>query len=79
MDFPCRDCIHFDQQHKNVNGAPVPVWFGHCARRSLYPAQELEGQVFPVGVRRAKHGELAKMVIVEPDEVRASCGEGVHK
>jgi len=79
MDFPCRDCVYFDQQHKLVRGAPTPVWFGHCAKRSVYPHKELEGQVFPVGVKRSKHGELASMKIVRPDEVQHGCSDGVRK
>lgn len=79
MDFPCKNCVFFDQQHKNVNGAPQPVWFGHCAKLSVYPTNELEGQVFPIGVKRAARGELGKMVIVEPDVRRENCNEGVRK
>jgi hypothetical protein len=79
MDFPCKECVHFDQQHKNVNGVQQPAWYGHCARLSVYPHQELEGQTFPPGARRAERGQLGKMVIVEPDVRKPNCNEGVHK
>ena len=79
MDFPCGKCVFFDQQHKNVKGVPQPVWFGHCAKLSVYPAQQLEGQLFPIGVKRAEEGSLGKMVIARPEEVKRGCSDGVRK
>lgn len=79
MDFPCKNCVHYDQQHKNVKGARVDNWFGHCAAQSVYPNQQLEGQLFPIGVKRADKGSLGKMVIVQPEEVVKGCTSGVRK
>lgn len=77
MEFPCKDCVHFDQQAKIVQGERKPKWFGHCKVKSVYPAEAEEGQLIPLGVKKASPGELAAMVIVRPEEVRRDCADGV--
>lgn len=80
MNFPCKDCIYFDQQQKNgATGLPVNKWFGFCTKKSVYQAQELEGQVFPEGVTRADGARKVNLVVVQPNGVESNCHEGVHK
>lgn len=80
MDFPCGSCVYYDQQFKNDGkGVPVPKWFGHCAKLSVYQAREQEGQVFPEGVTREGDGRKVNLVIVQPNEVKKHCHEGVKK
>lgn len=46
---------------------------GWCIPRSIYPATEGPGQIFPPGVKRAEAGELAKPFIVRDKQVVESC------
>lgn len=70
---PCKDCANY---------APIKVGDGKkqarrgwCSVKSVYPAQEQPGQIFPPGVRRAQPGELAKPVIVVGNEVQSHCDQ----
>lgn len=69
----CKDCAHFDPQHKYVNGKKVALWYGICAKQSLYPDKERDGQIFPEDAQRVDHGELAKPTIVTSDGVQHRC------
>lgn len=80
MDFPCGQCIYFDQQKKNNGkGIPVDKWFGFCTKTSVYQAQEQEGQVFPDGVTRADENHRVNLVVVQPQEKKPFCHEGVRR
>lgn len=80
MNFPCGQCVYFDQQKKNnAKGIPVDKWFGFCAKASVYQEREQEGQVFPEGVTRANDERKVKLVVVQPGETRSSCHEGVRR
>ena len=80
MDFPCGECVYFDQQMKNNGlGVPVPKWFGFCAKASVYQAQEQDGQVFPEGVTRADESKGVRLVVVQPTERRHGCAQGVKR
>lgn len=68
---PCGECFHFDQLL--IGDGTKKARHGWCAVRSVYPAEEHEGQLFPLGVKRVKHGELAKPVIVAKDETVSHC------
>ena len=70
---PCNTCENYavisigDGQKKAARG-----W---CVPKSVYPAQEQPGQVFPPGVKRAPVGELAKPHIVVGVEIVPHCVE----
>lgn len=75
----CSSCVHFDEQYKFVNGRRVPLWYGLCAKRTVYPAKEQDGQVFPEGVKRAEEGQLAQPAIVQPGAVIPGCLDAMQK
>jgi hypothetical protein len=78
--LPCKQCVHFDQKYKgSPDGIPRPAWYGWCAVRSVYPHQELEGQVFPSEVKRAAHGQVPKPFVVKADGVVGFCLQGMKK
>lgn len=76
----CKDCTFFDEQYKVVRGKKIPLWYGWCAKKSVYPAKEEEGQVFhPEASKAESHTELAKPYIVVRDGVEQGCVEGIRK
>lgn len=80
MNFPCGECVYFDQQKKNNGqGIPVDKWFGFCAKASVYQSQEQEGQVFHEHAVRATPDKKVNLVVVQPNEVRKNCHEGVKR
>lgn len=48
---------------------------GWCAKRSLYPAQEGPGQIFPTGVKRVERGKLAEPYIVKHQTLVVGCAD----
>lgn len=71
----CGACRHYDQKFRMANGKLIPLAYGWCARKSVYPQ---EGQA-PEGAQRAASGEMAKPVIVKTLEVVSSCIYAVKK
>ena len=70
----CGECIYFDQKHKgDPSGVPKPLWFGWCAKLSVYPTVDQEGQTSPPDVRRAEAGKPAQPVIVRSDQLIRRC------
>ena len=67
----CGDCRHYDQ----LTGARnKKMDYGWCASRSVYPAKEGPGQVFPDGVKRVDDPiKPAKPLIVYATTVDAGC------
>ena len=61
-DKPCNTCKNYDPI--TVRDGKDAGNHGRCAAKSVYPAVEQQGQVFPPGVKRAAPGELAKPEIV---------------
>jgi hypothetical protein len=70
-DKPCRSCSHYDRIV--VGDGTKETRHGWCAVRSIYPAQEGPGQVFPLGVKRAAPGVLASPFVVVGAETVTSC------
>lgn len=68
---PCGTCKNFDPIIRGKDATRQ----GRCAVKSVYPAVQQPGQIFPVGALRAAPGQLAKPVIVAKDEVVAACEE----
>lgn len=67
----CGKCKNFDQLVGPRNKAQP---FGWCAARSVYPAKEGPGQVFPAGVKRVDDPmKPAKPLIIYQDTVDAGC------
>lgn len=68
---PCGKCKNFDPVLGPRNKANA---FGWCAARSVYPAKEGPGQVFPPNVKRVDDpAKPAKPLIVYEDKVEAGC------
>ena len=68
--LPCGECKLFDPI---LGPGEKKTRRGQCVPRSVYPAREGPGQVFPTGVARVPVGELAKPFIVKLDQVVAPC------
>lgn len=67
-DKPCGSCVNFDR-------VSVRSSHGRCAVQSVYPYKEQPGQSFPVGVKRAAPGVLAKPVIVTKLQIVGNCAK----
>ena len=79
-DQPCTACRHYDPiRNGSADGKPKFANRGWCSVQSLYPHKEMEGQVFPVGVKRVGPRELAKPHIVVGAEVQTHCAQFVPK
>lgn len=61
----CGDCANYDPQTKIEAGKVITKSFGRCAKQTLYPTAERDGQVFPQGVERAEEGTLPR-----PDQIK---------
>lgn len=75
-NLKCGDCHYYDVQFLIVKGERKNSTFGRCAKRSLYPAKERDGQVFPPDVERAAEDEIIppeKILIVDGKSVRSEC------
>lgn len=72
---PCGKCVFYDPIMKNTGrGRQIASNSAWCAKRSVYPHTEKDGQVFPDGVRRAESTQHAALpVIVHPNQVVSSC------
>ena len=68
-DKPCVQCQYYDP----IIRAQKTGRHGRCAIKSVYPAVEQPGQVFPPGVARVAPGELARPVIVTGRDVVPGC------
>lgn len=67
----CGTCKNFDQLIGPRNKAQQ---FGWCAARSVYPAKEGPGQVFPPNVKRMSDPSVpSKPLIVYQDTVDTGC------
>lgn len=79
--IPCKNCVHFDQQHKYQAGRKVEVWYGHCKRRSIYPAKEWDAaQPFDLDVVRAEPGTTrSQLLVVDKTGTRPECTSVVEK
>jgi len=69
-DIQCSACAYYDKIRGPNNKDIKKGW---CQKRSLYPHAEGPGQVFPPGVPRVAHGELAKPFIVRGGQVVDAC------
>lgn len=69
-NLPCGRCRQFDVI-RGPGGKATRR--GRCAKKSVYPAKEGPGQVFPAGVRRAGPGEAVDIRIVRKDQVVEMC------
>ena len=67
----CGDCAHYDPMLSRGQKTGM----GRCAAKSIYPAVEQKGQVFPAGVKRAEPGELGSIKIVRLKLLEANCGD----
>ncbi len=70
-DKPCQTCVHYDPILRG--DGTMKARHGWCAIRSVYPAQEGPGQVFPPRVKRVEPGALAAPVIVTGADAVPSC------
>jgi len=70
-DKPCQSCAHYDRIV--LGDGTKQGRHGWCAIRSIYPAKEGSGQVFPMNVKRAGPGVLASPFIVTGAETVTSC------
>jgi hypothetical protein len=69
----CGECAFFDPARRIVQGQVQLKAFGHCAKKSLYPFKDQDGQVVPAGAARVAEGELARPVIVDRDKIVPEC------
>lgn len=69
----CDTCEYFDPVLKGKHGKTVETIWGWCAKKSLYPTKEGQGQIFPPGVKRANEGEMPKPVIIRKGQVVSNC------
>lgn len=65
----CGSCEHYDPV---LRGTKETKW-GWCAKKSVYPAKEGPGQLFPVGVKRVEGGALAEPCIVRKEQIVPNC------
>lgn len=68
--IPCGRCRNYDPI---LGSKEKETRRGWCTVRSMYPAKEGPGQIFPSGVRRVAAGEIAKPFIVKKDYVHPTC------
>ena len=67
----CKDCRHYAVIKSAKNKNPQHGW---CTIRSVYPAVEEIGQVFPPNVKRMEDpAQPAKPYIVKGDSVLSFC------
>lgn len=80
-DKPCDSCSNFDPVLRGaLRGGLRDTAWGWCASRSVYPAKEGPGQVFPDGVKRVEDPSLpAKPFIVRRGQVVPGCAQHVVK
>jgi hypothetical protein len=69
-EHTCGECANYDPI---LGPGEKETKRGWCIPRSVYPAVEGPGQVFPPGVKRAKKGELAKPYIVKKYDLLPGC------
>ena len=69
---PCKSCVFYDVIKV---GSSKGARHGWCSVKSIYPAVEQAGQIFPTGVKRASVDALAKPYIITGDEVIPHCAE----
>ena len=69
-DFPCGECMHYDPI---LGPGEKETKRGWCIKRSLYPAVEGPGQMFPPNVSRVTVGKLAKPYIVKKLNTITAC------
>ena len=72
-DNPCGTCVHYDSILVGGGKKQRVARHGWCAIKSIYPAEEQPGQVFPDGVKRAAPGELASPHIVTAKGIVPMC------
>lgn len=73
---PCGTCKNYDVIKPGNKETKQPAGrMGRCAVKSIYPNQEQEGQLFPLNVKRAEPGELAKPFVVYGSDVQKNCTE----
>jgi hypothetical protein len=86
----CKNCVHFDEQFRNLQEARSDgsravvrksLWYGWCSVKSVYPAQEQDGQIFPLDVERREVEEqkLAKPHCVDKNKVLPHCTQAIKK
>ena len=82
-DKPCNTCRSYDPIRNGLtkDGDVKYGDRGWCAVKSLYPFKEMEGQVFPPGVKRNPANALppANPFIVVGAEVQEGCGQYTAK
>jgi len=72
-DKTCNTCANYSVI--SIGDGQKKANRGWCIPKSIYPAQEQPGQIFPPGVRRAPLVELGKPVIVVGADVVGHCAE----
>lgn len=76
-DIKCKDCKHYAVIKSAKNRNPD---YGWCNIRSVYPAIEEIGQVFPPNVKRMEDpAQPAKPYIVKGNSVVSFCTQGAPK
>lgn len=70
---PCNECMHYDPI--KLGDGKKQARRGWCAVKSIYPYKEMEGQLFPPGVKRAAPGEHPNPKIVVGSEVQSHCDQ----
>jgi|GEM_PF-4907472 len=70
----CGNCVHFDEQFRNLNGMQRSAGYGWCALKSKYPRQTEAHQGFasPPDCEYTE-GNLAEPYIVYGDKVHIGC------
>jgi len=73
-DKPCGECKNYDViQLQRRNGEFTATRRGWCAAKSIYPAIQPPGKIFPRGVRRAAQGAASVPYIVMGAGVEKNC------
>lgn len=76
---PCKDCAHFEQQHKYRGNKREAVWYGWCKKRSAYPVHEWDqAQPFDVDVRRVAAGSTRSQPLIVPSNgTKSDCTDAI--
>lgn len=68
---PCKDCKFYDRIILGDDSTKTRM--GRCAAKSIYPALEQPGQIFPPGVKRMPLNKRGNIVPVYGSDVVANC------
>ncbi len=72
--IPCGGCRFFHQQYRYKAGRRTKVWYGYCAKQSVYPVKDADPEsVPPVEVTREGDGRTVRLMVVASDGIQPSC------